>query len=217
VSLVADIDLWDDRANAVSLMTLHNAKGLEFRVVMIPGLEDGLLPHQSSLEDQKELEEERRLFYVGMTRAMDELVLSASDLRRRGGVTDLRVASRFLGEIGPSNVEVESYEDRHAEPRWAGARRTPAGVPPTRAGVGWSRAPRPEGAFPDYESHSQEVPELGPGVRVRHPSWGEGVVLDVSGGGHDAVVRIRFADDVEKRIMVRYGKLELVSGDGGQD
>jgi DNA helicase-2/ATP-dependent DNA helicase PcrA len=210
VSLVADIDLWDDRANAVSLMTLHNAKGLEFRVVMIPGLEDGLLPHESSLDDQDELEEERRLFYVGMTRAMDELVLAASDLRRRGGVTDLRAASRFLDEIGPEHIEVESYEDRAAGLRWAGARRAWAGGRRAVAGAGSSRA----GVFPDYEGHSQEVPELVPGVRVRHPSWGEGVVVDVSGRGLDAVVRVRFADDAEKRIMVRYGKLELVSGEG---
>ncbi len=201
VSLVANIDSWEDRANAVSLMTLHNAKGLEFTVVMIPGLEDGLLPHESSFGDDEELEEERRLLYVGMTRAMDELYMFSAAVRRRGGLMDTRAPSRFLDEIGPGHVTEESA---FAPVSWSGRQ----GVRP--------RGVRPPGrrseadVFPDYENMSQEQRGFGPGTRVAHPSLGEGVVLDVSGSGFDAVVSIRFDDGVEKRIMVRYGKLRVL-------
>jgi DNA helicase-2/ATP-dependent DNA helicase PcrA len=198
VSLVADIDLWEDASNAVSLMTLHNAKGLEFAVVMIPGVEEGLLPHESSFDDDEELEEERRLFYVGMTRAKDELYLYAADTRRRAGVLDVRAKSRFLSEISPSNLETESL----AAPLPRGVR---IGRPSGRG------RPKRESVFPDYEGYSQEGAFLEPGARVRHPRWGEGEVLDVSGEGLDAIVRVRFADGAEKRIMLRYAKLELMT------
>ncbi len=208
VSLVANIDRWADGANAVSLMTLHNAKGLEFGVVLIPGLEEGLLPHESAFRDDEELEEERRLFYVGMTRAMDELHLFAADTRRRAGVMDLRSSSRFLDEIDPSHLEVRSLSavpSRAAGFSGGASFRTPAG---RRRG----QAPRgPAAVFPDYESFSQEAPEFGPGTRVRHAKWGDGVVLELAGTSGDAVARIRFGDDVEKRIMLRYGKLEVIS------
>ncbi len=208
VSLVANIDRWADGANAVSLMTLHNAKGLEFGVVLIPGMEDGLLPHESAFDDDEELEEERRLFYVGMTRAMDELHLFAADTRRRAGVMDLRSASRFLDEIDPSHLEARSLSavpSRGAHPSLRGSRGGPAGRRRGRTARG------PVADFPDYEGFSQEAPEFGPGTRVRHAKWGEGVVLELAGTSGDAIARIRFADDVEKRIMVRYGKLEIIS------
>jgi len=200
VALVADIDQWEDQANTVSLMTLHNAKGLEFPVVMIPGLEEGLLPHDAALEDDSELEEERRLFYVGMTRAKEEVYLFAADTRRRGGVFDARAASRFIDEIDSAHIEVES--DRGY-----------VSVPRSRRGA-WRRsfAPRPrDDVFPDYEGLSQEPVEIIPGARVAHPKWGEGVVLETSGAGLDAVVRVRFEDGEEKRIMVRYGKLTVLN------
>jgi DNA helicase-2/ATP-dependent DNA helicase PcrA len=207
VSLVANIDRWADGANAVSLMTLHNAKGLEFGVVLIPGLEDGLLPHESAFADDEELEEERRLFYVGMTRAKDELHLFSADTRRRAGVMDLRSASRFLDEIDPSHLDVQSLTPR-------GGRGAPSYIGgAARAFSGRRRgAPRSrESAFPDYEGTSQEVPEFGPGTRVRHARWGDGVVLELAGSSGDAIARVRFPDDVEKRIMLRYGKLEIIS------
>jgi len=198
VSLVANIDMWNDRANAVSLMTLHNAKGLEFPVVLVPGLEDGLLPHESSFEDDEELDEERRLFYVGMTRAMDELHLFASDTRRRSGVMTVRAASRFLDEIDPARLEIDTT--------WSDA-----GRPGRTSGWRRRRGREPRSAFPDYEGESQERHEIRPGSRVTHPTWGEGTVLDVAGYGDDTIVRVRFDDDVEKRIMVRYGGLEVLT------
>ncbi len=198
VSLVANIDGWEERANAVSLMTLHNAKGLEFTIVMIPGLEDGLLPHESSFSDKDELEEERRLFYVGMTRAKDELYMYSAGTRRRSGVLDVRAPSRFVDEIAPEHLEIESVIESAPLHRRRRAERRP-------------RSRRAESdVFPDYENFSQESHGLEPGARIAHPSWGEGVVLDITGSGFDAIVRIRFDDDVEKRVMVRYGKLRIL-------
>jgi DNA helicase-2/ATP-dependent DNA helicase PcrA len=200
VALVANIDMWEDRLDAVSLMTLHNAKGLEFPAVIIPGLEEGLLPHESSFGDEEELAEERRLLYVGMTRAKDHLVLAAADTRRRAGVLDVRAGSRFLDDIAPDRLETPAAGVR-APARSRGARR------PRPAGA----RGRPRGdVFPDYENASQEVVELRPGTRVHHNTWGEGVVLEVAGFGGDAVVRVRFAGDVEKRIMLRYGGLRIL-------
>jgi DNA helicase-2/ATP-dependent DNA helicase PcrA len=111
VSLVMDIDLWDDKREAVSLMTLHNAKGLEFPVVFITGAEEGLVPHHTSFEDKAELEEERRLFYVGMTRASERLFISAAAGRRgfRGWMP--QVVSRFVEDIPEEFVEILSISE----------------------------------------------------------------------------------------------------------
>jgi DNA helicase-2/ATP-dependent DNA helicase PcrA len=196
---VSDIDLWEDRANAVSLMTLHNAKGLEFTVVLIPGLEEGLLPHASSLEDDDEMEEERRLFYVGMTRAKDELHLLAADTRRRAGVLDFALPSRFIGEIEREHLEVASAAGPVRVQRRAGAR----GRPERR------RVEEPRGR-PSYEDYSQDEPDAGPGTRVRHPTLGDGVIVEVSGRGFDAIVLVRFDDGSERRILTRFGKLEVL-------
>jgi DNA helicase-2/ATP-dependent DNA helicase PcrA len=108
ISLLMDIDSWDETQERVSLMTLHNAKGLEFPVVFIAGVEEGLLPHHTALEDQAELEEERRLFYVGLTRARDRAFLSLATSRRgfHGFVT--RSVSRFLHEMPPECLEYMS-------------------------------------------------------------------------------------------------------------
>ena len=107
VSLVADIDTWDNKSNAVTLMTLHSAKGLEFPAVFIVGLEERLLPHANSMATIEEIEEERRLCYVGITRAMDYLALTYSETRNVRGMSEVRRPSRFLREIVTSGIDIE--------------------------------------------------------------------------------------------------------------
>ena len=111
VSLVNETDDLDEEGGYVSLMTLHNAKGLEFTAVLIPGLEEGLLPHASSLEDDDELEEERRLCYVGMTRAEDLLYLSHAATRTTRGTPVANPVSRFLVEIPSALLEEVEFEE----------------------------------------------------------------------------------------------------------
>ncbi|MDI6740340.1 MAG: 3'-5' exonuclease, partial [Candidatus Edwardsbacteria bacterium] len=106
----ADIDRWDERTETVTLMTLHNAKGLEFKQVFITGIEEGLLPHAASIESRQELEEERRLFYVGITRARERLHLSFAGSRRRAGSHLPSVASRFLQEIPSELLKLDAAD-----------------------------------------------------------------------------------------------------------
>ena len=111
VSLVSDVDLYEDKGNRVSLMTLHCAKGLEFPCVFITGMEDGLLPHHRRGEEIQDLEEERRLFYVGMTRAREKLFLTRAERRHTFGVGHANLPSRFLDEIPSDLIRFEGKEE----------------------------------------------------------------------------------------------------------
>ncbi len=115
ISLVMDIDLWDDKKDAVSLMTLHNAKGLEFPIVFIAGAEEGLLPHHTSLQDEEELEEERRLFYVGMTRAKKKVVILMATGRRGFQGWMAQSGSRFVSEIPAEYIEFVDLTSRYGK------------------------------------------------------------------------------------------------------
>jgi len=168
VSLVGEQDEYDEEAGSVTLMTLHNAKGLEFPVVFIIGLEDGVFPHYRSMGDQSELEEERRLLYVGVTRARQRLYLTHAWSRSLFGATSYNPPSRFLGEI-PSDL-VRALEEDDAE--------TGGSVSPIRAAVDGRREPI----------------EISAGDTVLHDRWGEGVVLAVSGRGSDAEATVRFEE-----------------------
>jgi DNA helicase-2/ATP-dependent DNA helicase PcrA len=188
VALVADIDSFDRRDDCVSLMTVHTAKGLEFPVVFVVGLEEGIFPHAGSLRDERGIEEERRLCYVAMTRAMEQLYLSAAGERMRFGSRSYNAASRFLREIPDAACE-------RAGGRGASRRRS------SRAGD----------AGLDY-SYSQEVPDGdGPaaGMRVRHPIFGAGTILSVAGSGPGQKLKIRFERAGVKTILVRFANLEL--------
>jgi DNA helicase-2/ATP-dependent DNA helicase PcrA len=183
VALVADIDQHDTRADRVALMTVHSAKGLEYPVVFLVGLEEGIFPHAVSSRDAAGLEEERRLCYVGMTRAMERLVLTCAQERRRYGSRSWCVPSRFLSEIPPELLEGAS-----------------ALAPASRAG---------ESSSIDY-SYGQweggDAPEVRAGTRVRHPIFGPGSVLGATGAGK---LRIRFDRVGVKTILVRYANLEF--------
>ncbi len=197
VALVSDLDnknLDDDR---VSLMTAHMAKGLEFPVVHLVGLEEGVFPHQASSRDADGVEEERRLCYVGMTRAMEELTLTYALERRRYGSRTFGSPSRFLREIPQELLNEVSSEFRQ------------------RAVQGSLSEGGSAGRSYDYsydQSGSTEEGDAGSpraGMRVRHPIYGSGTVLAVEGRGPGQKLRIQFDDAGVKKIVVRYANLEM--------
>lgn len=188
VSLLTDLDDWKDAADAVTLMTLHNSKGLEFPIVYITGVEEGLLPHLLSTGDQAGIEEERRLFYVGMTRAIDKVTLSSVASRIRYGEIAPSVPSRFLREIPRSLVLDRS------------GRRVERSQP----------ARRPADDFPDYENESQETATLVVEDWIRHGAWGKGCVLAVEGSGEKMKATIRFDAGFTKKVMIRYAVIEKI-------
>ena len=187
VALVSDLDTLDPSSSFVTLMTLHAAKGLEFPVVFLSGLEEGVFPHNRALTDLTELEEERRLAYVGITRAMDRLYLSYAMRRTLFGNTFAHPKSRFLDEM-PS---VEVIGNVVPMPRPAGGR--------------WREVAIHESAGAGIELKLQV------GDRVRHPKWGEGLVSAAEGAGGDGLLTIMFPNVGEKMVMLKYAPLEKVT------
>jgi DNA helicase-2/ATP-dependent DNA helicase PcrA len=210
VSLVADTDQIPDSDDpsdtGVVLMTLHAAKGLEFPVVFMIGMEEGVFPHMRSLTEPAELEEERRLCYVGITRARQRLFLSHAWCRTLHGATQYNPPSRFLAEIPEDLVEE------------AGSSRS-SGRPSARSG-GWeSTSWQPRGRDRAVDRALRPAPPTpsgadGLGIRVgddvRHTKWGEGVVLHVEGSGEKAEAVVRFPSVGEKRLLLSWAPLEKV-------
>jgi DNA helicase-2/ATP-dependent DNA helicase PcrA len=182
ISLYSDQDALrgdDDEAGQVTLLTLHNAKGLEFRAVFMLGLEEGIFPHVRSLEENS-LEEERRLCYVGMTRAKERLTLTHAMRRNLFGRSEANLPSRFLDELPSLGVERE----RLRPASWS-----------DYGGTVREFAPR------------EVVPDITTGDAVRHSSLGSGIVLAIEAGG---VVTVRFEDGSERRLMLEYAPLEKI-------
>ncbi len=204
VSLIADIDRWDENRNAVTLMTLHAAKGLEFPVVFIVGLEEGLLPMSSIISDQKEVEEERRLFYVGITRAMKKLYLAFSHKRYRYGAISYQARSRFVDEVNETLLECDSKPSRGHHEDESFENNTPRKS---------SRKSHKEEEFtsvhPDYETESQEVRQLYVGTKVFHESFGFGKVVAVSGRGENARASVSFQGVGVKQLLLKYANLKI--------
>jgi len=170
-------DEWED---CVQMMTLHNAKGLEFPVVFLTGLEEGLFPHLRSMSDLDGLEEERRLCYVGMTRAMRQLYLTYAEQRRLHGIDSYGQASRFVREIPPGLIEEVRPRVQVSRP----------------LAVGRFRAEEPE------------VAGVRLGARVRHGKFGDGVILNLEGSGAHARVQVNFERQGTKWLMVQYANLQ---------
>jgi DNA helicase-2/ATP-dependent DNA helicase PcrA len=199
IALMSDVDALTNE-ETVALMTLHNAKGLEYRAVLITGIEEGLLPHYSSFDDPAELEEERRLLYVGMTRARERLYLFTAANRMRFGSWMDNHPSRFLGEIPRSLLDVDEEEAPRSDPRerilrggFEGGRavrgiRSPLGEPPPAA--------QAEGGAQSRRFRK--------GATVFHPTYGEGVVRGVEGSGPDMKVSVYFPGRGEKKFLVAY-------------
>jgi DNA helicase-2/ATP-dependent DNA helicase PcrA len=281
VSLTTDLDTWEG-SGGVALMTLHSAKGLEFPVVVVGGLEEGVLPHFNSQGALEDVEEERRLLYVGMTRARERLLLSCCRRRRIAGRYQDQLESRFLAEIPERLVEVEESDERfvderaygvysffgRAEPRpaWGGESRGPSsrtasssrgggpssyggsgsggrpaaaggrpgtspaghrpGAPPARTG-GSPPSARPAGsaasgpvvnrplAAPSRPASEAarggaSIGGLRRGTRVRHPTLGQGVVMEVEGEGPTGRLTVYFERFGKRKLVAQYAKLEPV-------
>ena len=205
-ALVSDADEFDETI-PVSLMTLHSAKGLEFDTVFLAGLEEGLLPHSRSLDRPQDVEEERRLFYVGMTRAKKSLTISRAIYRRSYGEDRLRASlpSRFLSEIPgellamvPGSMsepgETRRYEADPDYSEYANRRRAASSA-------------RPAYGRSAQSSRASRNPLVG--TRVRHPKYGIGTILEVEGEGEGRKLTVSFQDYGAKKLIERYANLQL--------
>ncbi|KLL12692.1 MULTISPECIES: DNA helicase PcrA [Protofrankia] len=213
VSLVADADQVPDpddgadgeggAAGAVTLMTLHSAKGLEFPVVFLTGLEDGVFPHLRTLGDSTELEEERRLAYVGITRARARLYLTRAEVRSAWGQPTYNPPSRFLEEVPAELVDWQGNTQSApaaAHPRTSAWGSASAGPSSARAGGLPGRRPAPA---------PREIPDLSLGDRVNHDTFGLGQVVAVAGTGDNREVSIDFGEGTgTKRLLLRYAPVE---------
>jgi DNA helicase-2/ATP-dependent DNA helicase PcrA len=216
-TLIAGIDVLDPNADAVTLMTLHNAKGLEFRTVFIAGLEEGLFPLMRARENPSLLEEERRLFYVGITRAEEALVITHARSRRRNGEQMPSLPSSFLADLPRRLIDASAtvrlrasgrfgaFSDDPVESRSYVQRLTPAA---RRPGTPVERRPMRKAVSPSDES--QDVPLFFAGERVRHPRFGSGTIAELAGAGREAKVVVDFDDNSvgRKRLVVAFAGLE---------
>ena len=194
VALVADTDQVPDAEDGVvTLMTLHTAKGLEFPVVFLTGLEDGVFPHLRSLGDAAELQEERRLAYVGITRARERLYLTRATVRSAWGAPSYNPASRFLDEIPTALIDWQ--REASAPTEWAP--RTPAASFRSQTVAARSK-----------KRTTAEIIALTPGDRVTHDSFGLGTVVAVEGSGQKSVASVDFGSAGVKRLLLRYAPLE---------
>jgi DNA helicase-2/ATP-dependent DNA helicase PcrA len=195
VALISDLDGYEDREDRVSLMTVHSAKGLEFPIVFLVGMEERIFPHASSSRDEGGIEEERRLCYVAMTRAMEHLFLSCASQRMQWGERSYQSPSRFLQEIPDECVQTLGAAARGPRTRTA--------------------SPRSGSQF-DYSYGHDAPPDDGPGedgvtvgTLVRHPVFGRGQVLAVLGTDLNQKLRIKFERAGVKTVLVRFANLEL--------
>nr|MBA2443885.1 ATP-binding domain-containing protein [Nocardioidaceae bacterium] len=213
VALVADADQIpdaDEAGGVVTMMTLHTAKGLEFPVVFLTGLEDGVFPHARALGDRSELEEERRLAYVGLTRARQRLYLSRAMVRSAWGAPQHNPPSRFLDELPTLLLDWRRTES--AQTQWssssASSRYANSGgsyISAAATAVATRRRAMPP-AKPT--AGSRPVPSLQPGDRVMHDSFGMGAVVTVEGVADKAVASVDFGSGGVKRLLLRYSPVE---------
>ena len=204
VALVADVDRLDPDADSVTLMTLHNAKGLEFPIVFIAGMEEGLFPLGRAYDEPETLEEERRLFYVGITRAEDKLTICWARQRRRAGDFNYNTRSSFLDAFPEELVEERRTRRTSVTSRMARHR----GRRAWQSGDDhYEEAEYQNESDEDY-SLNQDTPRFVKGERVVHETFGSGSVVEISGFGRDLKVTVDFEDAGRKRLLLRYAALE---------
>ena len=217
IALVSDADQVESGSQAVTLMTLHTAKGLEYPVVFIVGLEENVFPHIRSIGEPRELEEERRLAYVGITRARERLYLTNAWSRTLFGSTSYNLPSRFLKEVPEELVTVAPGQRAKA----GAARPGPAGWGDSSPAFGAGRSsfnarPQPPVSFDRQPTPAERLADrqrgaldlgLGPGDEVVHRQWGKGIVATVSGQGERAMAEVDFPGLGRKRLLLRYAPL----------
>jgi len=219
-ALMTDIDNYDAGADCVSLMTIHSAKGLEFPVVFLPGMETGLFPGYQSVFDPSEMEEERRLCYVGLTRAREELVLSRAKSRMLYGSTQRNMPSAFLNDIPAhlteehereSNDYYQSFNRSQSGGGYASNVRVSYAKPDSRAPL-----PTASGAAYRYQKPQPAAKptgasaQLSVGARVKHSVFGEGTIQKITPMGNDKLIEVAFDTVGIKKIMSNYARLEIV-------
>ncbi|WP_025733320.1 DNA helicase II [Carnimonas nigrificans] len=200
----------DEFEDAVQMMTLHSAKGLEFPMVFIAGVEEGLFPHKMSVEEPGRLEEERRLCYVGLTRAMQKLYLTYAEMRRLHGKETYQRPSRFIRELPPQLIEEvrlrgqvsRPMADRPAYGGSYGGR--------SSGGSAYSSASRPRSGLSQQKETEGGGQTLSLGQRVRHPMFGEGVVVNGEGQGDRARVQVSFEEHGDKWLVLGFARLEAL-------
>lgn len=214
VSLVADSDKIDPEQGAVTLMTLHASKGLEFPVVAMVGLEEGTLPHSRAFESQAELEEERRLAFVGITRSMRHLLVTSARYRTVRGLTERTIPSRFLSEMGSEHVVVSDQADHHDEVDGTGTAGEKgfdrgAALGGQRSVAAELEKARERRRDLTVGAAAQAREQFPPGARVRHPQFGEGVIVTIKGGQH-VRAEIEFKGIGRKTLVLEYARLRRV-------
>jgi DNA helicase-2/ATP-dependent DNA helicase PcrA len=191
VTLLSDADRAEQASDRVPMMTVHVAKGLEFKHVFVVGLEEGIFPHFASLDDPSAIEEERRLCYVAMTRAMERLTLSNATMRRMHGSVRYNAPSRFLAEIPEELLSGRRLRPtRSSEPTFE---------------------PGPRVDFSDAQWAADDLPVIRAGMRVEHPIFGQGRISEVAGAGESAKVTIKFERAGVKMIKLKYAQLRILA------
>jgi DNA helicase-2/ATP-dependent DNA helicase PcrA len=210
VSLVSDIDSWDKKESAVNLMTLHCAKGLEFKLVFLVGLEDGILPSRQNFDDESKLEEERRLLYVGATRAMEKLECSHVDQRWRFGDLIPSGPSRFLSSIPGALYAFKDCSNYFGQIPAPQERLRQVGIKPSSPTVE-SRSSAPKQAAPVYDDFNQDNVEFRMGQHVHHKIYGRGRILSISGFADDMKLTVLFNDGTRKKLMAKFANFDSIS------
>ncbi|MCC6712069.1 MAG: UvrD-helicase domain-containing protein [Candidatus Dadabacteria bacterium] len=194
ITLSSDIDSYSGKEERAALMTLHSAKGLEFPVVFIIGMEEKLIPHYNSIKDDGDVEEERRLFYVGITRAREKLYLTGARSRRFFGKEERPTPSRFVSELPEELIEVKNY--------YGGLLRESARSFAPRSKASTRRSARASSAAPPPPKPGNS--RYKPGQKIHHPSFGPGTITKVEGEGDTAKVTVSFLAHGVKKIIAAY-------------
>jgi DNA helicase-2/ATP-dependent DNA helicase PcrA len=227
ITLLTDADEKDVDADTVKLMTIHAAKGLEFSCVFAAGLEELLFPNAMAINTREELEEERRLFYVVITRAKQKLWITYANTRYRFGQLVQNEPSRFLEELPAASLDrsfagTKTIPSRPSQANWGGYSpgRTRESSPERTTGSSSSEKPSYLAPKPSVNKVVEHVPspgfapsdmtELEAGQRVEHMKFGYGEVIKVEGSAHNPIATVRFENNGEKKIMLNYARLRIV-------